>query len=272
MPTGTAGGPLLAHRYRVIERLGTGGMAAVYLAHDERLDRDVAIKRMQTSERDDVDARRFQREAKLGASLSHPNLVSIFDTEEDDESVLLVMEYVDGETLADRLAGGPVEPRRAVQIVRAVADALDHAHSSGIVHRDIKPGNVLLHPDGAKLSDLGLAQVFTAGVTITGMGNLDSVEYVDPDVLLGQPAGPDSDVWSLGVLLHRVVAGTGVYGDLPTDDGLLALRRVLASRPRPHELLPADIGALVRDCLAPAGERPSAATVAARIDRSEVTA
>src|SRR6187397_1471621 len=104
MPTGTADGPLLANRYRVIKRLGAGGMAAVYLAHDERLDRRVAIKRLHAVERDEVDARRFQREARLGASLSHPNLVSIFDTEEDDESVLLVMEYVDGETLADLLA------------------------------------------------------------------------------------------------------------------------------------------------------------------------
>ena len=104
MPTRTAEGPTLAGRYRVKARLGAGGMAAVYLAHDERLGRDVAVKRMHTSERDEIDARRFQREAKLGASLSHPNLVSIFDTEEDDESVLLIMEYVDGETLAERLA------------------------------------------------------------------------------------------------------------------------------------------------------------------------
>src|SRR5215212_2522882 len=143
MPAGTADGPLLADRYRVIERLGAGGMAAVYLAHDERLGRRVAIKRLHGVDRDDMDARRFQREARLGASLSHPNLVSVFDTEEDEESVLLVMEYVEGETLADLLGRGAVEPRRAVAIVRAVAEALDHAHAAGIVHRDIKPANVL---------------------------------------------------------------------------------------------------------------------------------
>ena len=165
-------GPLLADRYRVIRRLGAGGMAAVYLAHDERLDRDVAVKRMHTAERDDIDARRFEREAKLGASLSHPNLVSIFDTEQDDESVLLVMEYVEGETLADVLARGEVEPRRAIEIVRAVAEALDHAHSAGIVHRDIKPANVLLGRDGSvKLADLGIAKAVER-TDITGTGTV----------------------------------------------------------------------------------------------------
>ena len=121
MAAGTAEGALLGGRYRVIERLGSGGMAAVYLARDERLDRRVAVKRMHSSHGDEMDARRFEREAKIGASLGHPNLVTIFDTEQDDESVLLVMEYVEGETLADLLARGAVEPKRAVAIVRAVA-------------------------------------------------------------------------------------------------------------------------------------------------------
>jgi eukaryotic-like serine/threonine-protein kinase len=208
MPTGTADGPLLANRYRVVERLGAGGMAAVYLAHDERLDRDVAIKRLHRAEREDVDARRFKREAKLGASLSHPNLVSIFDTEEDDESVLLVMEYVDGETLADLLARGPVDAGRAVQIIRAVADALDHAHASGIVHRDIKPANVLLGRDGAiKLADLGIAKAVER-TDITGTGTvLGTPAYMAPEQLQGGRLGPAVDVYALAAMAFELLTG-----------------------------------------------------------------
>jgi len=207
MPTRTAR-PLLAGRYRVIKRLGVGGMAAVYLAHDERLARDVAIKRMHLSERDDVDARRFQREAKLGASLSHPNLVSIFDAEEDEESVLLVMEYVEGETLADVLARGPVEPRRAVEIVRAVAAALDHAHASGIVHRDIKPANILLGRNGSvKLADLGIAKaVERTDITDTGTV-LGTPVYMAPEQLQGGELGPAVDVYALATMAFELLTG-----------------------------------------------------------------
>ena len=208
MPARTADGPLLAGRYRVIQRLGSGGMAAVYLANDERLGRDVAVKRLHTTERDDVDARRFQREAKLGASLSHPNLVSIFDTEEDDESVLLVMEYVDGETLGDRLARGGLEPRRAVAIVRAVANALDHAHSAGIVHRDIKPGNVLLGRDGSvKLADLGIAKaVERTDITDTGTV-LGTPTYMAPEQLQGEKLGPAVDIYALAAMAFEMLTG-----------------------------------------------------------------
>ena len=208
MPTGTADGPLLANRYRVIERLGVGGMAAVYLAHDERLDRRVAIKRLHAVERDEVDAQRFQREARLGASLSHPNLVSIFDTEEDDEFVLLVMEYVDGETLADLLARGGLEPQRAVAIVRAVAEALDHAHKAGIVHRDIKPANVLLGRNGSvKLADLGIAKaVERTDITDTGTV-LGTPVYMAPEQLHGGKLGPATDIYALAAMAFEMLTG-----------------------------------------------------------------
>jgi tRNA A-37 threonylcarbamoyl transferase component Bud32 len=207
MPTRTDG-QLLAGRYRVIQRLGAGGMAAVYLAEDERLHRRVAIKRMHTAERDDVDARRFKREARLGASLSHPNLVSIFDTDEDDESVLLVMEYVDGDTLADWLARGGLEPRRAVTIVRGVADALDHAHAAGIVHRDIKPANVLLGRDGSvKLADLGIAKALErTDITDTGMV-LGTPTYMAPEQLQGGDLDPTVDVYALASMAFEMLTG-----------------------------------------------------------------
>ena len=192
----------------MIHRLGAGGMAAVYLAHDERLGRDVAIKRLHRGEHEEVDARRFQREARLGASLSHPNLVSIFDTEEDDESVLLVMEYVDGETLADLLARGPVDADRAVQIIRAVAGALDHAHAAGIVHRDVKPANVLLGRDGAvKLADLGIAKAIER-TDITGTGTvLGTPVYMAPEQLQGGKLGPAVDVYALAAMAFELLTG-----------------------------------------------------------------
>jgi serine/threonine-protein kinase len=183
-------------------------MAAVYLAHDERLDRRVAVKRMHSSHGDEMDARRFEREAKIGASLSHPNLVSIFDTEQDEESVLLVMEYVEGETLADLLARGAVEPGRAVAIVRAVAEALEHAHANGIVHRDIKPGNVLLGKDGSvKLADLGIAKAVER-TEITGTGTvLGTPAYMAPEQLEGGKLGPAVDVYALATMAFEMLTG-----------------------------------------------------------------
>src|SRR3954447_18101598 len=136
-------GALLAGRYRVIGPLGSGGMATVLLCEDERLGRRVAVKRMHADSPDDV-ARRFTREAKVGASLNHPNLVSVYDTVTDEESVLIVMELVEGETLADAIRRGPLPTRRTLDVIRDVAGGLDHAHSHGVVHRDIKPANVLL--------------------------------------------------------------------------------------------------------------------------------
>src|SRR3954470_10961710 len=150
-----AGSSLLAGRYRVDRMLGRGGMAAVYLAHDERLHRRVAVKRLHTDSPEDA-ARRFAREAKLGASLNHPNLVWVFDAVADAEGVLIVMEYVEGTTLARDLEAGPLRPRRAAEVIQGIARALDHAHEHGVVHRDVKPANVLLGKNGAiKLADLG---------------------------------------------------------------------------------------------------------------------
>src|SRR3954454_3973754 len=143
MASPTATGSLLAGRYRVLERLGTGGMATVYLAQDERLGRRVAVKRLHAGSPADT-AKRFAREARLGASLNHENVVTVYDTVTDEGSVIIVMEYVDGESLADALRRGPVEPGRAIEILRGVAAALEHAHQSGIVHRDVKPANILL--------------------------------------------------------------------------------------------------------------------------------
>jgi eukaryotic-like serine/threonine-protein kinase len=272
MPMGTADGPLLADRYRVIQRLGAGGMAAVYLAHDERLDRRVAIKRLHTAERDDVDARRFQREARLGASLSHPNLVSIFDTEEDDESVLLVMEYVEGETLADRLARGGLEPPRAVAIVRAVAEALDHAHAAGIVHRDIKPANVLLGRDGSvKLADLGIAKaVERTDITDTGTV-LGTPAYMAPEQLQGGKLGPAVDVYALAAMAFEMLTGQKARRGRSAAE--IAHQVVNEPPPDPRDAtigeIPAPAAHAIRDGMAkdPADRPRSAGELADRLER-----
>src|SRR3954462_2091438 len=134
MPVGMTG-ELIAERYRMQKRLRAGGVGTGLLPRDERLERDVAIKRLHSDSPDDV-GRRFQREAKLGASLNHPNVVAVYDTLTDDEGVLIVMEYVPGHTLRDEILRGRMDPARALEILAGIASALDHAHDAGVVHRD----------------------------------------------------------------------------------------------------------------------------------------
>jgi len=253
--------------YEFVRPLGSGNHGHFFLARrPARLPVDmeyVAVKVL-SAESTDVAFRRAVRELTAFSAVQSPYLVAPFDAGQQDGSFYYSMEYLPAGSLAS-----PADPPAPADALRAVADAARAAaalHAAGIVHRDIKPGNVLLHPGGGKLSDLGLAQVFAEGVTITGMGPLDSVEYVDPAVLMGGRSVPAADVWSLGVMLHRVVSSTGVYGDLSGGDGLLALRRVLSTPPQVSSTLPEPVADLVRDCVAPAGQRPSATTFAARID------
>jgi tetratricopeptide (TPR) repeat protein len=182
-------------------------MASVLLCRDERLDRDVAVKRLHADSPVDVE-RRFVREAKLGASLNHPNLVSVFDTATDDEGVLIVMEYVEGEALARTLKRGPLSPERVAAMVRDVGSALDHAHAQGVVHRDVKPGNVLLRRDGVtKLVDLGIATAQDhTRLTHSGMV-LGTAAYMAPEQLEGGETTPATDVYALGVVAYEALTG-----------------------------------------------------------------
>jgi len=206
MPT-YAGEQLLAGRYRVERILGSGGMASVLLCEDVRLGRRVAVKRLHVHSPEDT-ARRFVREARLGAALNHPNLVTVLDSVADAEAVLIVMEYVPGESLDLALRRGPLEPERVVSIVGDIAAALDHAHSHGVVHRDVKPGNVLLRDDGsARLVDLGIATA--ADITrITRSGVLlGTAAYMAPEQLEGDEAGPASDIYSLAAVAFEAFTG-----------------------------------------------------------------
>ena len=202
-----AQGSLLAGRYRVAGHLGSGGMASVLLCRDERLGRDVAVKRLHADSPEDME-KRFAREARLGASLNHPNLVSIYDTAIDDEGVLIVMEYVRGESLSEALRRGPLEPRRAGTMAAELGSALDHAHSHGVVHRDVKPANVLLRDDGVtKLADLGIATA--AGQTRITRSDmvLGTASYMAPEQLDGAEPGPAADVYALAAVCFEALAG-----------------------------------------------------------------
>jgi serine/threonine protein kinase len=262
---------LLAGRYRVQRPLGSGGMATVFLCEDERLGRQVAVKRLHAHSPDDV-ARRFGREAKLGASLNHPNLVSVFDTLTDDEAVLIVMEYVEGETLHDALQRGPLPPKRALEVIRDVAHALDHAHSHGVVHRDVKPRNILLRKDGVvKLVDLGIATA--ADVTrITQSGVvLGTASYMAPEQIEGQKAGPAVDVYALAAVAFEALAGR------KAREGRTAMEiaHQVATEPPPDlrdawpEAPPPLADAVRRGMARDPSERPSSAReLCAEIDRA----
>jgi tetratricopeptide (TPR) repeat protein len=199
----------LAGRYTVLRRLGSGGAATVFLAEDDRLGREVAIKRLHT-DAPAASLKRFRREARLGAALNHPNFVAVHDTVvSEDGDALIVMEYVPGLALAELAATGPMRSERALPILRAVAEALDHAHAEGVVHRDVKPANVLVREDGVvKLADLGIAKAVDA-TQITSEGSvIGTLPYMAPERLRGPGAGgPESDVYSLAAVAYELLSG-----------------------------------------------------------------
>jgi eukaryotic-like serine/threonine-protein kinase len=200
-----------SRRYRLERVLGTGGMASVWLATDARLDRDVAIKVLSDVLALDPDyVRRFEREARVAASLSHPHLVRVYDFSVDGPRPYLVMEYVAGGTLADRLRDTDVSPAPGANawdvevLARELLDALGYIHKAGVIHRDIKPANVLIGADSrARLTDFGIAQPSGATrLTKTGMV-VGSGRYIAPEVMRGEPASERSDLYSLGVLIEQ---------------------------------------------------------------------
>ncbi|THA86529.1 serine/threonine protein kinase [Streptomyces sp. LRa12] len=218
MVTEGAGGRVIAGRYRLHERLGRGGMGIVWRATDQLLAREVAVKALPLDESlSAAEARRRRertlREARAVAQLRHPHVIVVHDVVEDDGRAYMVMELVDGGSLADRvLTRGPVDAVEAARIGVALLDALDTAHASGILHRDVKPSNVLVADDGrVVLTDFGVAQVAGA-TTLTESGSfVGSPEYTAPERMSGAGTGPESDLWSLGVLLCAVLSGASPF-------------------------------------------------------------
>ena len=220
----------LAGRYRVVRRLGSGGSGSVVLAEDEVLGREVAVKRLHGAEASGRTADRLRREAQIMASLRHANLVTVFDMLMEDDDVLLVMEYVPGETLADLLRDGPLDPWEALDLLEAVAAALDHAHRCDVVHRDVKPSNVLVNPaGGVKLADLGLATA--AEITrITPPGTvLGTPAYMAPEQSRPGQVTPATDVFALASVAYEALSG-----ELPrTGETALAILHKATYEPPP---------------------------------------
>jgi eukaryotic-like serine/threonine-protein kinase len=258
---------LLDGRYRVLTHLGSGGMASVLLCQDERLGRLVAVKRLHADSPDDVE-KRFLREARVGASLNHPNLVSVYDTATDRDGVLIVMEYVEGEALSWTLKRGPLRPERVARIVRDLGAALDYVHEQRVVHRDVKPGNVLLRKDGVtKLVDLGIATASDLSrITSSGMV-LGTAAYMAPEQLEGGETRPATDVYALAAVAYEALTGRRPRpGRTPME---VAHQIATAPPPDLRELWPdapaAAAELLERGMARDPAERPSAGELAAEL-------
>jgi len=223
---------LLCGRYRIDRRIGQGGMADVFRAVDTDDGRAVAVKLVRSA--DPELARRFAQEAKALARLAHPGMVRLLDAGVHDEQAFLVMELVEGPTLAARLRRGPLSPRRTAMLGGTLAGALAYVHAQGIVHRDVKPANVLLGPGSrVRLADFGIARLAgTSSLTATGT-TLGTAGYMAPEQLEHHDVGPAADVWSLGMILLECLTGRRVYQGSPTE---VVARRLAGPVPVPDDL------------------------------------
>jgi beta-lactam-binding protein with PASTA domain/predicted Ser/Thr protein kinase len=237
-------GMLFDGRYRIIRKLGSGGMANVYLAEDEELGRRVAIKILNDRHAaDDQFVERFRREAKNAAGLSHPNIVSIYDRGEAEGTYYIAMEYLEGQNLKERIvADGPLRISEAIEITRQILRAIGFAHRRGIVHRDIKPHNVLLVQDGAgderfKVTDFGISRTTASQMTEAG-SIVGTAQYLSPEQARGAPVDQRSDVYSVGIVLYELLTGTLPFtGETPLEIAMKHLSEV----PKPPSELRSEV-------------------------------
>jgi beta-lactam-binding protein with PASTA domain/predicted Ser/Thr protein kinase len=266
----------LGGRYRVERELGRGGMAKVFLGTDTVLGRTVAVKVLAPQFADDDGfVQRFRREAQAAASIGHPHIVSVFDTGSDDGVHYIVMEYVEGRTLAEFLAGGGrILPDRAIDIAMDVCQALEAAHAQGVIHRDIKPGNIMLNPRGeVKVTDFGIARVTTTADTVAQTAAiLGTASYLSPEQAQGQPVDARSDLYSLGCVVYEMVTGRPPFlGDSPVA---VASKQVLEQPVPPSKLnsdVTPDLDAVILRALAknPANRYQSAEEMRADLERAK---
>jgi tetratricopeptide (TPR) repeat protein/predicted Ser/Thr protein kinase len=274
--------------YRILDRLGAGGMGEVFLAEDTRLGRKVALKTVGQAHLGSAEARqRLLREARAAANLNHPNIAAIYDVLESGDRAHIVMEYVRGETLAAQVRRGPLEAGTVVRLGIQLAEALAAAHASGVIHRDLKPANVVATPDGqVKILDFGLAKIQsrpqTRSDTITkptvswltpeGHGGMGTPPYMSPEQVLGRPCDERSDIYSLGVLLFELLTGRRPF----TGTDTLALAMAILNDPRPKlrqlvQSAPAELEAVVLRAMArePSDRYGSASEIARDLRRIE---
>jgi serine/threonine protein kinase/Tol biopolymer transport system component len=262
LSSGTKLGP-----YEILSPLGAGGMGEVYRARDTRLDRTVAIKILPSHLSESAEARqRFDREARAISSLSHPHICHLYDVGQQDGTSYLVMEYLEGETLADRLRKGPLPLPQVFKIGAEICEGLEKAHRSGVVHRDLKPSNIMLTKSGVKLLDFGLAKTTVASVgagssfaslatmsqPLTAQGTIvGTFQYMSPEQVEGKEADTRSDIFSLGAVLYEMVTGKRAFEGRTTASTIAAL---LAAEPKSISTLqpmsPAGLEHLVKSCLA----------------------
>jgi serine/threonine protein kinase len=250
--------------YEVLSFIGAGGMGEVYKARDSRLDRFVAIKVLPENVSNDQELRqRFEREARLLASLSHPNICAIFDTGRQDSVDYLVMEFLDGQTLAQKLETGPLPLRETIRIALQIVDALDKAHSRGIIHRDLKPANVMMIGWDAKLLDFGLAKLkisarsdsetsLTTRANNTALGVvLGTLQYMAPEQLEGKEVDARTDVFAFGTLFYEMATGKRAFKG-SSQAGLIS--EIMSAEPVPlsklQPMTPALLERVINRCLA----------------------
>nr|WP_324607514.1 serine/threonine-protein kinase [Streptomyces sp. NRRL B-1347] len=234
----TEGGRVIGGRYRLVERIGSGGMGTVWRAVDELVDREVAVKEPRLPGDPHGEERRrayarLRREARAAARVEHPAAVAVLDVVvEDDEVPWIVMELIRGESLHEVLRRGALSPAESARIGLALVGALAAAHAKGIVHRDVKPANVLLGPHGrVVLTDFGIARIQgEESLTVSGEF-VGSLEFIAPERMSGPGAGPASDLWSLGVLLYAAVEGRSPFRRTTLESTLAAVLAAQAPKP-----------------------------------------
>jgi serine/threonine protein kinase len=206
-------GQKIAGKYKIIEKIGEGGMGIVYKTEDTKLKRNVALKFLPSELTRDKKAKaRFIQEAQAAAALNHPNICIIHEVDESDDQTFIAMEFIEGQTLKDKIEAGPLAVDEAIDIASQVAEGLGEAHKKGIVHRDIKPANIMLTGKGrAKIMDFGLAKLsWGADLTKPSM-IMGTVAYMSPEQARGEPVDHRTDIWSLGAMLYEMLTGEKTF-------------------------------------------------------------